>query len=410
MQKLLIFGSFFENVLYTMSMSAERASYRQIARELMVRIENRLLTPGEFLPTERELQIEFAASRTTIRRALAAVVDSGLCLNVPNRGIQVTNQTKLVNTTPTLAFIDGSTIVLKALFSRLSELARQQGFHLLHIDSEIIGLNNALEQALEHGCVGAFVWSFEGFPNAETLERIQRTLPIIQLDHRMRGIEGDLVSMDYFEMSREITAHLIAQGYRSIAITGMLDMLESTHDRLSGYMKAHFDAGINPLVKNYCFSHTSGRNLPDFRHLTYRMNEPDRPDAIFVMSDDLAPFAVEAVLECGSSIPQEIGIATIGVDTTVSLNNLGITAILCDWDCLATEALGVMQYRLNNPVAPFKHVLASHRLIEKGSCRESGFAATESSAGSFVIVHSPSSAFKQAVAARSGPQLGQLSK
>lgn len=352
----------------TQSSEPSERSYRAIADEIARRIETGEIPSGSYLPTERELQIQFDVSRTTIRRALAQLIENGIGESVPNKGVLVKGIQPVSTGIQMIAFIDGATTVLRSLYSRLSSAFLQEGFHLLHIDSQSIGLESAILFAQSQGCHGAFIWSFEGFPPAATLEEAQKLMPIVLLDHKIRGFESDIVTMDGFQMGYDATIHLAKSGRKRIAVTGMLDMLDTSFDRFSGYMRALFDSGLMPSVRDYVFNKTSGYEGFDCLALQNRLSMPDRPDAIFVMQDDCLPSVVQCILDSGLTIPDDVAIVTVGDDTRVSVGNVGISAIRCDWSGLADLAIVLMLRRLRGVSEPAQTYTAGYRLIVNGSC------------------------------------------
>ncbi len=60
--------------------------YIQIAEDLMAKIENNEYTPGEKLPTERELSHRFNVQRATVRQALSVLKDRGLIERLQGSG------------------------------------------------------------------------------------------------------------------------------------------------------------------------------------------------------------------------------------------------------------------------------------------------------------------------------------
>ncbi len=348
------------------SSEASGRSYRAIADEIARKIEVGDIPSGSYLPTERELQVEFEVSRTTIRRALAQLIDRGLGESVPNKGVSVKGLPVVSTGTQIIAFIDGTTTVLRSLYARLSSAFIREGYYLLHIDSQSMGLASALKFAKNQGCRGAFVWSFEGFPPVEMLEEVQSVMPVVLLDHKIRGFDSDIVKLDSFQMGYDATHYLVASGRKRIAITGMLDMLDTSFDRFSGYMRALFDCDLVPRVRDYVFNQTSGYQAFDCLALENRLAMQDRPDALFVMQDDCLPPVVQSVLDAGLRIPEDIALVTIGDDTRVSVGNMGISAIRCDWSGLADLAIVLMLRRLRGVSEPPQTYTAGHRLVEYG--------------------------------------------
>jgi len=70
--------------------------YEQIVAQIVERILNGELRPGDKLPAERKLAEQFGVSRTAIREAMKALMQSGLVVIQPGRGTFVTDSTSMV--------------------------------------------------------------------------------------------------------------------------------------------------------------------------------------------------------------------------------------------------------------------------------------------------------------------------
>jgi LacI family transcriptional regulator len=229
-------------------------------------------------------------------------------------------------------------------------------------------LEDCLEYAADNAFAGALVWPFEGYPDVARIQRLQGVLPIICLDHRLRGIETDLSKFDNFEAARAAVAHLASLGRRRIAVTGTMDMLETTSERFSGYMRALFQGEMIPDTKNYLFCHTSGRSEADTYLLRNRLQDRDRPDALLVMQDDHVPVVVEAVMSEGLRVPEDVAIVSIGDDLTVTVDGRSLTAIDVDWDGVMLNAVRLFRRRLACPMAAPLTLDAKTRLVVRGLC------------------------------------------
>jgi len=71
---------------------AELPPHRQIAAWIVARIESGELRPGEPVPSEKDLVDTFGVARTTARRAIAHLRETGTVRTVPGRGSYVTGR------------------------------------------------------------------------------------------------------------------------------------------------------------------------------------------------------------------------------------------------------------------------------------------------------------------------------
>ena len=71
---------------------AELPPHRQIAAWILARIESGDLQPGQPVPSEKELVDTFGVARTTARRAIAYLRETGAVRTVAGRGSYVTER------------------------------------------------------------------------------------------------------------------------------------------------------------------------------------------------------------------------------------------------------------------------------------------------------------------------------
>lgn len=343
-----------------------RNGYREIVASLQARIESSAVPAGAFLPTERELQQEFGAGRSTIRKALAELVERGWAQNVPNKGV-VAGRGLRPSSNGRIALLENGTFVQRVLGARFESMLERQGRNLVPIGGRPgYPMGYALQRLLDEEYAGAVIWPFDGFPDAEVVGRIVRQMPVVALDHRLGSMDTDLVTFDHEQAAFDATEALIRQGARRIGVTGMLDMLDITHARFRGYMRALFANGLQPDPTDFTFCATSEMENTDL--LESRLRSFGRPDAFMVLQDILMPDVVEAALRAGLSLPRDLKLATIGDDVELSIDGVGMTAVAFDWETLAHEAFELLAERLDDLHRPTQLRTIPHRLVVRGLC------------------------------------------
>lgn len=345
----------------------EGYGYQSIAEELREQIRAGLYTPGAFLPTERELQAAFKVSRSTVRRALAALAQSGWAEVKPKRGVAAILG-PAVQLSGSVAFIDHADLINERVYFGISRALHGTGLHLSHVDSRVYGVEGAIEYAADHGFVAAFVWSKSGFPDVDRVEGARKRIPLIALDHGLGAVKTDLVSEDNLNGAAEAVSHLARQGRKRIAVSGMMDMLEVNHDRFSGYLKGLFDSGLMPHPNDFLFCVTSGGGPEETSLLEKRLRDADRPDAIFVLQDMCVPPVVEAIFEAGLRVPEDAAVAAFGGEAPIQIDKVGLTSMMVDWPKFTEECVRVLLQRLRRPSEPFAHVSLPASLVVRGSC------------------------------------------
>lgn len=350
-----------------MADTAVQTGYKEIADCLTHLIRNGAIRPGSLLPTERELVQEYQVSRSTVRRALKHLIDTGWAESNPNRGViartGVNRDRKQV-----IGFIDHTASLEPHLFFTLSSLLQRQGLHMVHVDSQNGGTESAVEQCAEQDFAAAIVWSKTNNPDYPRMRRAQQIMPIIAVDHALRNLETDVVGCDAFEAAKSAVCHLVACGRKRVALTGMIDHLDTTQDRIGGYMDGMFATGYHPDVRDMLFCMTSGMEDVDVSAIERRLMEPDRPDAFFIMQDSYIPAVAKAIKRVGLRVPQDVAFVSLGTDEPFEIDGVMVTTMSMDWVQIARSLADQVVVRLSNPDRPIDRVSLRTDLIIRGSC------------------------------------------
>ena len=343
------------------------SGYREVAETLQEQIRAGAIVLGSLLPTERELVDSFGVSRTTVRRALQQLVNSGWAESIPNRGVSARMGQSSARR-QVIAYIDDAGVVPELFFS-LNARLQSQGLILTHVDSQVIGTEGALEYCAENHLAGAVVWSKTINPDKSRVANVLRSMPVVAVDHSLRGSETDLVACDVFEGAKSAVRHLASLGRKRIGITGMLDSLDTTQDRFAGYLEGMFEVGLQPQPKDFLFTRTSGIGIGDTTVLERRLLEADAPDAILVMQDHVMEDMITAASNVNVSIPEAVAIVTMGSDDPFgALIQTGVTTVAFDWAKMADFLFDRICCRLADPTARAVKVLVPAELMVRGSC------------------------------------------
>lgn len=137
-----------------------------------------------------------------------------------------------------------------------------------------------------------------------------KNIPIVLVGHVPRREKVSSVDVDNFRGGEFATQHLIGLGHRKIGIIlASLDKKESA-DRLSGYKKAHQDAGLGiseEHVKAVDYQFQAGFNC-----MKEWIESGSDITSVFCASDTIAMGAILAVHKSGKRVPEDYAI--VGFD------------------------------------------------------------------------------------------------
>lgn len=195
----------------------------------------------------------------------------------------------------------------------------------------------------------------------------QQQFPHVLIDYQAVDNQfTSTVQSTNFQGAYEATQYLIELGHRRIAyIIGQQEM-ECSLARLSGYRAALDDHGIDydlKLIRSGDFFRLQGYEAAR-EFLT--VNHP--PTAIFA-ANDLSAFGVmEAVRECGLSIPDDISI--IGFDDILEAQQVhpSLTTVRQPLEEMGRVAARILLRRLEHPDLSGERVELPTKLIIRNSC------------------------------------------
>ncbi len=198
--------------------------------------------------------------------------------------------------------------------SGLSRALRKNGYNLVISSSEEDPdfEQKEIDQLLSRNVDALVVASAQR--TEESFRRIaDQQTPYVLVDRRFAGLPANFVGMDDESLGRMGTGHLAAVGCRRIAhICG--PMVSTALGRVAGYRRALSDCGMRPEAE-YLIALNQGEEANEKSgHEAMRklLSLIPLPDGVFCYNDSTAMGAMQAILEAGLSIPQDIALVGCG--------------------------------------------------------------------------------------------------
>ena len=144
------------------------------------------------------------------------------------------------------------------------------------------------------------------------IKEIADKVPIVQCCEFFKDADISHVSIDNFAAAAQVVRYLHSLGHKKIGFVGSVNQFISSEDRRRGYEAELEKLGL-PIRKEYMayadrdYSFQSG--ISAARQL---LDRPDRPTAVFCISDVLAMGAIRAAGGLGIRVPEELSV--VGFD------------------------------------------------------------------------------------------------
>ena len=189
-------------------------------------------------------------------------------------------------------------------------IARERGYSVIicQSDEDKIREEENIRTLISNRVAGILMSLSKETVRAEPHKEIlKRKIPFVMFDRVFSDLETNKVLNDNFNAALQMTEHLIRQGYRRIVHFSGSGNINIYRDRLSGFLKALEDHGIQPVngqVLNNVITKERGKEETD-----RMINEAYPFDAIFAASDFSALGALLSLKEHKVKVPEEVGVA-----------------------------------------------------------------------------------------------------
>lgn len=237
--------------------------------------------------------------------------------------------------------------------------ARQRGYTLIAVNSddradrqrELLSLLRS--QRVEGILLAAAAPAPSGLHGSQAVEV---NVPVVYMDRIPDREDVDTVSAEDRKAAEMAVDHLIAAGYKRIAIaTGPL-MLRNEQMRLEGYRHALRKAAI-PAEQGFVWE---GNFQPEdvAAMCATKLKEPaGRPDAILSTNGPTGLGVLRALRDCGLSTPRDIALVTFDELTVDELFSPSITTVVQPAYDIGFRAAEILLHRVENRGADISPIM-----------------------------------------------------
>lgn len=171
----------------------------------------------------------------------------------------------------------------------------------------------------------------------------KRNIPSVLIDNQMEQSQVPSVQVDNFKGGYEATRHLVDLGHKRIAHIQGPSYFLSAVNRERGFMKALNEAGLMPFaVEPGEFSISSG-----YAAARRWIEAGELPDAVFASDDYMAIGAINALIEAGYKVPEDVSV--IGYDDQLISSQLRprLSTVRQPSEQLARTAVDILMKQVN---------------------------------------------------------------
>jgi GntR family transcriptional regulator of arabinose operon len=309
-------------------------AYIRVAEQIKTRwLSNNEAQNASKLPTQEELAEHLGVSRSTIVRALSRLVAEG-CIRSQQGSGAYAAAAPSPRTVPCLSLIvpNLTAEVVVSACRGVERRARQLGYQVMLASSEF-GLaheQELVEQHLSAGAQGVVLYPVtrnQQDVKDDYLTHWSHSAPVVTLDIACEEWPCSRVQLDNFRLGFDMTQQLFKHGRRRIAFmhTAQDYLHTSIHERQKGWVAAMEDAGRQipasyegwPIsLRDFSPPPPSDAEYEAFARSLLTLQP--RPDAVIAWNDVSAAHLIQALMNLGVRVPEDILVTGFDGETLIT--------------------------------------------------------------------------------------------
>ena len=253
-----------------------------------------------------------------------------------------------------------------SLAKNLEQRCRAEGYALFITNSDGLAENDLelLNLLVTRGVDGLFLVVSDEAPDDRALfdELSSLTIPYVMVDRVMDELPCDKVMFDHELGGYMATRYLLQQGHRRIACMVNAAKTVTGRKRLSGYLRALRESGMEPdlsLVVESEYYISSAYEAAE--HVL-----ASDATAVFASSDNITLGLLKRLHENGRRVPRDYSLVSYDNSAADALFEPSLTSIEQNVSELSHHAVRLMMRRLGNPgIESVERVLKPHLVIKE---------------------------------------------
>lgn len=250
----------------------------------------------------------------------------------------------------------------------IQEIALKKNFTVMLYNTNSVEKNelNAIEMAYELNCDGMIFCSTYDYPSVfEALKTFDK--PIVA-SNSFDQLYFDTVHSIKGQGIYTTTSYLIKCGHKKIAYIGGDEKSILNQRRQGGYLRALEEVGIE-VNKDYIFCNEFNME-GGYKAITHFMSLPDRPTGIACANDLIAMGAIQAAVNSGVSVPNDLSVCGMDNIEYSKLCIPPITTVTNNSSEFAVNCMELLYSRITEEYVGLpRELLNSRQLIVRGSTK-----------------------------------------
>jgi len=204
-------------------------------------------------------------------------------------------------------------------------------------------------------------------PQDREIVNLCEQYPVLQCGDYNEKLDLPRISINNRLAAYQVTKYLLDMGHTRVGFIGSVNNSVSSVLRLEGYQDALAEAGIEQDNSIIAYADSDYSYNSAGAVVRRMLSMPDRPTAIFAISDIMAIAAVNVAKEMGFGVPADISIFGFDDIEMASMTEPKISSVNQSNYIMGKRAMGMLLDILGGKELSERQVYVEHQLLIRGS-------------------------------------------
>lgn len=356
-------------------MTAHKTKLEYVHHQILKKISEENMEPGDKLPSELEFQKMYDVSRHTVRSALNRLENAGIIVKEQGAGsfvakLKPKRDYKEIGVITTYVSDYIFPLTIRGIEQELTKNGYSMILSSTNNDRDIE--EAAIQMMIDRNVDGVIVEPTQSsYYNSNLglyLKLKNMGIPIIMINARYEGLDFPLIALDDLNAGYEATKNLIENNHTNIGGIFKADDLQG-QERHKGFIKACFEYGINYNKENIFFYETDNFNEVISTKVS-EMVKSKRVTGVVCYNDTVAIEILKLIWTFGYNVPEDLSIVSHDNSTLSSITEVKINSINHPKTILGRDAAINIIKMVEDPNYEMYSIFYPAKMIEKQSVKK----------------------------------------
>ncbi|PTT00163.1 LacI family transcriptional regulator [Flavobacterium plurextorum] len=200
------------------------------------------------------------------------------------------------------------------------------------------------------------------------LQKLQKqNIPFVFIDRYLPKMQADNIQINNYQISYNVTEHLIEQKRKNILLVAYQTMLDHLIQRTEGFKDALKKHNLHYTQSNILRINKDHIDQDIDNGFSTLFESDSKPDAIFFTSNKLAISGLKKLMKLGIAIPKDLAIVAFDETEAYELFSVPLSYVSQPLSDIGIAAVELLHDKITDPLLPFQSIVLSAQMHIKDS-------------------------------------------